>query len=233
MTIVEANKELNELITNKIFIKQYPNCDYVSSWALNGKYILCDGSPVGSHANTIDKRIDLLCQNARRAYFIEEILKSIGIVIKDIESSYDVLCSTDIYIVFCKKSNDNYTFIEFGNNKYYDAGIYLKMVKLNLNNNDLIYDRIDLNELKHYHANSKISEFTLNEINNKWSTKNLTQNDLYDIVAIDAPYNKDRAAWNGMCNYGKFVQNLDVNRLNRNVCEVEEVDAGKKYIYYL
>lgn len=44
MTILEANKQLNELITNKIYLEQYQN--YVSSWTLNGKYILCDGFPV-------------------------------------------------------------------------------------------------------------------------------------------------------------------------------------------
>lgn len=232
MTILEANKQLNELIANKIYLEQYQN--YVSSWTLNGKYILCDGFPVGLHANTIDKRMDMLCQDARRAYFIEEILKSVDIIINDIESSYDVLCSTETYIVFCKKYDDNYTFIEFSNNKYYDSGLYLKVVKLNLKSNDLIYDRIDLTELKHFHADSKISKITLNEINKKWLNKNLTQNDLYDVIAEDAKLPKCACAWRGMDKYGNYVSDIDINKLDRNICEIENtVENEKPKIYYL
>lgn len=232
MTILEDNKQLNELITNKIYLEQDQN--YVSSWTLNGKYILHDGFPVGPHANTIDKRMDMICKNARRAYFIEEILKSVDIIINDIESDYDVLCSTETYIVFCKKCTDNYTFIEFCNNNYYDSGLGLKVVKLDLKSSDLIYDRIDLTELKHFHADSKISTFTLNEINKKWSTKNLTQNDLYDVIAEDAKLPKCACAWHGMDKYGDYVSDLDINKLDRNICKIYDIVEDKKpKVYYL
>ena len=234
MTILDSNKKLNELIKNGFVEVKSLDDKYVSLFKLNGNQILCDGYPVGQHANTIDKRTDMLCRDARRAYFIEEILKSIGIIIDDIESSYDVLCSTETYIVFCKKSDEIYTFIEFTNEKYYDFGKSLRVVKLDLITNDLIYDRIDLNELKHYHLDSKISEFTLNEINNSWlNRKILTQNDLYDVIAEDVPKSKCGTAWNDMNKFGNFVDVLNVDKLDRNICEVEMFENEKPKIYYL
>ena len=232
MTILESNKQLNELITNKIYLAQYKN--YVSSLTLNGKYILCDGEPVGPHANTIDKRMNMLCQDARRAYFIEEILKSVDIIINDIESSYDVLYSDERYIVFCKKSDDSYTFIEFFNEKHYDAGKSLRVVKLDLTTNNLVYDRIDLIELEHYHLDGKISQFTLNEINNSWlNQKILTQNNLYDVIAEDVPYEQFGTAWHYMNKSGNSIDDLNVDKLDKNICEVEMLENEKKYIYYL
>ena len=234
MTILDSNKKLNKLIKNGFVEVKNLDDKYVSLFTLNGNQILCDGYPVGQHANTIDKRMTMLCQDARRAYFIEEILKSIGIIIDDIESSYDVLCSTETYIVFYKKSDEIYTFIEFINEKYYDFGKSLRVVKLDLITNNLIYDRINLNELKHYHLDSKISEFTLNEINNSWlNRKILTQNHLYDVIAEDVPKSECGTAWNDMNKFGNFVDVLNVDKLDRNICEVEMFENEKKKIYYL
>ena len=132
MTILENNKKLNELIKNGFVEIKNSDDKYVSCFTLNKNYILCDGYPVGNHANTIDKRMNLLCNDARRACFIEEILKSFGIIITEIESKYDVLCSTETYIVFCYKDDYSYNFIEFSNEKYYDSGKTLRVVKLDL-----------------------------------------------------------------------------------------------------
>lgn len=234
MTILDSNKELNELIKNGFVEVKSLDDKHVYLFTLNGNQILCDGYPVGHHVNTIDKRMTMLCQDARRAYFIEEILKSIGIIIDDIESSYDVLCSSETYILFCKKSDEIYTFIEFTSEKYYDFGKSLRVVKLDLITNNLIYDRIDLNELKHYHLDSKISEFTLNEINNSWlNRKILTQNNLYDVIAEDVPKSKCGTAWNDMNKFGNFVNVLNVDKLDRNICEVEIFENEKTKIYYL
>ena len=234
MTVLDSNKELNELIKNGFVEVKSLDDKYVSLFTLNGNHILCDGYPVGQHANTIDKRMDLLCNDARRACFIEEILKSFGIIITEIESKYDVLCSSETYIVFCYNDGYSYSFIEFSNEKYYDFGKSLKVVKLDLTTNNLIYDRIDLKELKHYHLDSKISKFTLNEINNSWlNRKILTQNNLYDVIAEDVPYSRCGTAWNDMNKSGNFVDVLNVDKLDRNICEVEIFENEKPKIYYL
>ena len=67
MTILDSNKELNELIKNGFVELKSLDDKYVSLFTLNGNQILCDGYPVGQHANTIDKRMNMLCQDARRA----------------------------------------------------------------------------------------------------------------------------------------------------------------------
>ena len=235
MRILDKNRELNQLITNGRVEVNYPNDNHSYLYTLNGNYILCDGEPVGLHANTIDKRMDLLSQDARRACFIEEILNKAGINIDNIESDYDVLCSDKRYIVFFNQRNNYLTFIEFKSDENIDCdyGVFLKVVKLDLDNNELIYDRFDLINLNYYHSISKISKYTLKKINESWSTKILTQNDLYDIKAEDTPYPTYGCSWNAMDNYGQYIGKINIDQLDTNICEVKEkVNSNKTYIYY-
>ncbi len=234
MTILEKNKIINELITKGYTKVAYRISKDVCEYKLIDNKLYCDDMPCGEHANTIEKLLSILCYDARRALYIEEILKSCNVIIDDIESNYDIINSDEVYIAFCKRDNNKFNFIEFANERFYDSGKYIRVVKLDLNTNDLIYDRINLKELKHYHKDSKISKFTLNEINNSWPKDYLTQNHLYDVMAEDALLSKNACAWNSMTEYGDLVGDINIDKLNKNICEVEETsNKEKRRIYYI
>ena len=237
MTLQEENKQLNELIT-KGYYEDGTEKETIL-YTLKDKYIYMDDFKCGPEGNTVEKRMNFISRDARRAFFIEEILKSVGIIINDIEINYDVICTSDSYIVFLKKEDKKYTFIEFSNSIYYGENLkydseiarVLRVIKLDLNNNDLIYDQIDFENLKHYHADSKISDYTLDIINKKWATKNLTQNDLYDIIAYDVQPSKSGCAWNNMNNYGEVTDSIDTSKLDKNICY--SLGYSRPKIYYL
>lgn len=64
-------------------------------------------------------------------------------------------------------------------------------------------------------------------------TKILTKNNLYDVIAEDVPKSKCGTAWNDMNKFGNFVNVLNVDKLDRNICEVEMFENEKPKIYYL
>ena len=235
MTILEKNRLFNILITNGYAERKETNDDFVFKYTLNGNVIHCIDRFAEYNMN-IDYMINSISNDARRAYFIEKILKSVGIVIGDIEEKYNILISSSYDFVLCKKENNSYTFVEF-NDQYLDDyagyGKDIKVVKLNLDNNDLTYDHIDLVEFKYYHADSKISEYTLSKIG-RWGKYRLTQNNLYDVIAEDAQMPKYECAWNGMNQYGNLICDLDINKLDRNICGMENIVENEKIkVYYL
>jgi hypothetical protein len=230
MTILDKNRDINELIKNGILKKKYLDDEHEYTFTLKGRYILCDGFITGSEYNTIDKRLDCLSQEARRAYYIQKIFEAVGITINDLESNYRVQSFANCETLFKRKSGNIYTFIELITSYYADYGKSLKMVSLDVDSGNLVYDRIDLEELKHYHAESKISDFTLNRINlywdRKWQKDGLNQNDLYDVTAADAPKKEFHCAWDSMDNYGEYVSDLDTEKLDKHVCKVIKYQDG-------
>ena len=230
MTILEDNKRINQLITKGYYDVKELDGDHIYKYTLENGYIMCDGF-LGDNNNTLDKRLDSLSFTARRAYFIQEVLKSVGINIPDIETNYHVLISLfKTWVVFLKYADDEYTYIQLFNNEYLDYSKNLCVYKLNMKTNKLIFDRIDFEELKYYHKESEISKYTLNCIKNKWIKKGYySHNDLYDVFPIE--FDKEDGSFPNanMYEYGDYICDLDIDKLDKNICEIETLCSGGKY----
>ena len=229
MTILEKNKMFNKLITNGYVQKKEEKGNMIYKYILNKNKIHCIDRFCEYDINT-DYMINNISLDARRAYYIENILKSVGIIINDIEENYDVLASSSFDIVLCKNENNIYTFIEFNDQCYDNYGKNIKIVKLNLNSRNLKYDHIDLQELKYYHADSKISNYTLSKMD-KWKKYRITQNNLYDVMAKDTQKKEFTCAWESMNQYGDFICDLDINKLDKNIFEIKKEEGNKTKIY--
>lgn len=243
MTLVEENKKLNELIRNRRIEYTSDKTSYVDE--LNGDtitrtYATCDKP----FKRSLERELDRLSSNARSAYFIQKLLDAIGIQIDNIETEYNrIICSLDCFIIFYLKKGNTYTFIELWGRQdthYGDSFDSLTVTKLDLDSTAFIYDRIDIKESKHYHADSKISDYTLAVIDQIWSKKeHIGQNDYYNVVAQDSPKNpkKPWVALGQRCvvdsNYGEYISDLDIDKLDKSVCMVKVDDNNKpQKIYY-
>ena len=230
MTIIEKNRLYNTLITTGYAERQEENDSFVFKYSLDGNIIHVMDRFARYDIN-VDWMINDISCDARRAYYIKEVLKSVGIIIDDLEEKYNVIASTSFDIVFCKKDHGSYTFIEFYDDSKDEYGKNIRIVKLDLNTNNLTYDHVNISELKYYHADSKISEFTLSKVEN-WQKVRLTQNHLYDVMAADVKRPQYKVAWTAMINYGEYVCDLDIKRLDKNICEIDYT-YEKPRIYYL
>ncbi len=233
MTLLEKNRMFNILIATGYVERKETNDDFTYKYILNGNIIHCMDRFAEYDIN-LDYMINSISHDARRIYYIKEILRTLGILIEDLEEKYSIIVSSSFDLVLCKKENNSYSFIEF-NDQYDDYDNYgkdIKVVKLDLNTCDLTYDHIDLIELKYYHSDSKISQYTLSKID-KWEKHRLTQNNLYDVMAEDTQMPKYGCAWDSMRTYGNYICDLDISKLDRNICVLEETSSKKRKIYYL
>lgn len=217
MTIKERNNEINMLIKNGRYESVFLDETYV--YELKDNKIYLDNR----YSSNLDIWLDTLSFNARRAYYIEEILKSINIDIGNIESDYHLTYSSETNMIFYQKNESTYTFIEFFNELFIESGKNICVVKINLNNNDLTFDRIDIHQGKHYHADSKLSQETLEAIYNDsaWKRKTLSHNCLYDIKAEDCPSSKYSSLYTNMSDYGNYISNLNLESLDKSIFDVQ------------
>ena len=236
-TIVESNKKINQLIVNKHFEVKYPYRDQTYTYTLEKGKIFCDGYPLGISFNTIDKWMYNLGRDAMCAHFIEMVLNAVGITISNIEKEYDVLSSSiNGYFEICKRVGDHYIFIEL--NSYSsdnidtdDIGKYIRFVEFDLTTKDLSFDRIDLERLKHYHADGKISEYTSRAFSLYKNRSEVSNNDLYDVIAEGVPKSEYNSPYASMNNYGELVGDIDVDKLDKKVCKVYKKSDGFEVKY--
>lgn len=221
MTILEKNKKINELLANGYVETKKENDDFVFKYSLKGSKVHCE-----ERFMNYDTHFDNLMSNisdiARCAYYIEKVLESVGIIIKDIEYDYKIAASSSWDNVFYKKDNNKYTFIVLRKGYICDDmyGKDIRVAELNLDTNELIYDYIDIDNLKYYHTSKQISD-KLISIVETWKNMRITQNDFYD-VDDEIPEIKNIS----------IPQNLNINKLDKNVFEVEKYLTSEKVRVY-
>ena len=221
MTLVEQVRELNKLIKDKSLEEVYDGKVYHTT--VKDNHIYFEGELVGEEYNTIEKRMNINSLIARQEYYIQESLRTVGIDIPDIETDYDILCqSVKNYLVLLKKTNNMYIFIEYENEQFLECGKELRVIKLDLINNDLIFDRIDFEKFAYFHKESKISDYTLERIKYYWIPKGYdSHNDLYDVMPAELEKCDNNCAYASMDNYGDYVCDLDSSKFNKDICEEE------------
>ena len=232
-SIYERKRLLNNLINNKKVDVIQSGDDHIYKYTLDGNTIFIDGNSVGSDTDTIEKRRNLIIEDERRANYIEKLLSMIGIYIPNIEK-YDIVCSNKSNIVFLKKGSSKCTFIDFTNDLLNEFGISLKVTKLDLINNSVVFDYIDLRELKHYHTSGKLSKYTLDSMKSgqNWTSKNLSKNDLYDIATEDTPLQDGMCPYDCMTNSASHVGDIDVCDFIWDNYKVNIDKDNKVKVYY-
>lgn len=234
MTLLEEVRELNQLIKEKHIEKTYNGTVYHTT--LKDGHIYVDGYLVGLDYNTVDKRMDIISRIARQECYIQEVLRTVDIDIPNLETEYDIVCqSIKDYLVLVKKTDEEYIFIEYRNDFFLECGKELRIVKLNLKTNHLIFDRISFKEFAYYHAESMISPYTWERIYNKWIPSGyVNQNDLYDVMPAELEIKPYRCAYSSMDNYGDYVCDLDASKFDRKICTMSmSYRENKPRIFYL
>lgn len=223
-TIADKKKDFERLMKDGFFEKNCVDASYRFTLK-DGQVIYSaiqeDGTLYQLNTVSLDEYKNALYKRIYFAQFIEELFKSVGIEIGSIESDYYVLteyCSR----IYGKKEGDTYIFIELLIHPIMKQALRLNLVKFNMNTRDLSFDRIDLKELKHYHTDSKISEYTYNEFKKHEAREHwyLSHNDLYDVLAEEVPRNKTGCAYAAMEEYGELVGDFDADKLDKNFCKV-------------
>lgn len=218
MTILEKLKEINNLIKNGKAVRDKNVIDGTERYIYTreGNKVFVEG-----YQTTIDKMLSEVSNESRIAFAIENILKSVGINITNIEKDFDISASSDIYSVFSNKDGNKYTFIEYSAIYAFEYVDSLILIRMDMDTKELIYDRFDFETLKYYHANSKISEYTLSKVD-RWKDKEcLNQNDLYEVMASDVLKEDGFSAYVNMRKYGKEVSNIDINKLDKDVFDFD------------
>ena len=152
MTLKQKLDEFNELKSKGRLEVYYESDQHAYVYTVKDGLVYFEGSKCYPPYDTIENRAKIINHQKKLIKFIMGALKSINIEATDLEDNYDVLTFDKSYMVLCKHEGNEYTFIEYTGELFGLYAVHLSMTKLNLDTNDLTFDRINFNEQKHYHA---------------------------------------------------------------------------------